>query len=70
MGAERDNVAAGTAILGAHDLDSESQDPATGVSAHGDRRRVGPAFFGDRCARVGQRRRVLLRRALGDDTVD
>src|SRR5215213_558112 len=52
MGAERDDVAARSAVLGAYDLDSEAQDAAAGVSAHGDWRRVGPALCGDSCARV------------------
>src|SRR5215211_6973052 len=65
MGAGRDDAAARSAVLGAYDLDSEPQDAATRVSAHGDRRRVGPAFCGDRCARMGQRRRVFLRSAMG-----
>jgi len=69
MGAGRDDAAARSAVLGAYDLDSEPQDAATRVSAHGDRRRVGPAFCGDRCARMGQRRRVFLRSAMGDDAL-
>src|SRR5215218_6293285 len=43
MGAVRDDAAARSAVLGAYDLDSESPDAAKGVSAHGDRRRVGSA---------------------------
>jgi hypothetical protein len=70
MGAARDDVAARSAVLGAHDVDSEPPDAATGVPAHGNRRRVGPAICGDRCARVGQRRRFFLPRTLGDDARD
>ena len=69
-GAVRDDIAARSAVLGAHDVDSEPPDAATGVPAHGNRRRVGPAFCGDRCAFVGQRRRFFLPRALGDDARD
>ncbi len=51
-------------------MGAEPADAAAGVPAHRDRRRGGLAGRGRRGTRMGERRRVLLRLALGDDAVD
>ena len=53
------------AVLGTHGVGAQPRDAAARVPAHRDRRRGGPARRDDRRARLGQRRRVLLRRASG-----
>ena len=60
----------GITVLGADGVGAKCANAAAGVSAHRDGRGGGPAGCGRRGTGVGERRRFVVRVALGDDSGD